>query len=697
MSATETNSQSLASGLSSVMANRDVVFALGVVAILGMLFVPLPPILLDFGLAISLSLAVLILMVALWIPTPLDFNSFPTLLLVVTMLRLALNVSSTRLILSQGHTGTDAAGQVIEGFSRFIVGGDFIIGIVIFSILVIINFIVITKGSTRIAEVAARFSLDAMPGKQMAIDADLGAGMIDENEARERRRVLEEESAFFGAMDGASKFVRGDAVAGLIITVINVVGGILIGVVSYGLTVGQAASNYTVLTIGDGLVTQIPALVVSLSAGLLVTKGGTKGAANEAVLSQLGNFPRALYMAAALCFVLGFLPGFPLLVFAALAACMAVLGYFMQGQLEEEAKRVAAAEAAKAEQGDAPVDPIKDMLKLDDLRLDLGSALVPLINSPDAALPGKVKSLRSLFIKDYGFVIPPVRIKDDATLPAMNYAISIHGVETARGELRPGAMMVIEPTGADIDLPGERTREPTFGLNAVWVDQTRASQAEARGMTVVDPESVVTTHLTEIIKEHMPELLTYAATQELVEGQTKEYQKLLSEISNNAPMVLMQHVLQTLMSERVSIRNLPKIIEAVAEASGTTKNVQTIVEHVRTQLSKQICQNLVDANGYVPVVTLGSDWESEMHSAVSKTGDETNFIMSPQRVQEFVLAVRKEIQRFAESDQWPALLVAPDSRPYVRSILERVSPMTQVISHNEVHRKASLKTVATIG
>lgn len=696
MSATETETQSLG-GFSQLLANRDVVFALGVVAILGMLFVPLPPILLDFGLAISLSLAVLILMVALWIPTPLDFNSFPTLLLVVTMLRLALNVSSTRLILSQGHTGTDAAGKVIEGFSRFIVGGDFIIGIVIFSILVIINFIVITKGSTRIAEVAARFSLDAMPGKQMAIDADLGAGMIDENEARERRRVLEEESAFFGAMDGASKFVRGDAVAGLIITIINVVGGILIGVASYDLTVGQAASNYTVLTIGDGLVTQIPALVVSLSAGLLVTKGGTKGAANEAVLSQLGNFPRALYMAAALCFVVGFLPGFPFLVFAVLAAGMAVMGYVMQGQLKEQAERRAAEEAAKAEQGDAPVDPIKDMLKLDDLRLDLGSALVPLINSPDAALPGKVKSLRNLFIKDYGFVIPPVRIKDDATLPAMTYAISIHGVETARGELRPGAMMVIEPTGAEVDIPGERTREPTFGLNAIWVDQSRASEAEARGMTVVDPESVVTTHLTEIIKEHMPELLTYAATQELVQGQTKDYQKLLNEISNNAPMVLMQHVLQALMSERVSIRNLPKIIEAVAEASGTTKNVQTIVEHVRAQLSKQICQGLVDGQGYVSVVTLGQTWETELHNAISKTGDETNFIMSPQRVQEFVLAVRKEIQSFAASDQWPALLVAPDSRPYVRSILERVSPMTQVISHNEVHRKASLKTVATIG
>ncbi|SHH78003.1 flagellar biosynthesis protein FlhA [Cognatishimia maritima] len=697
MTASNTDTPNVTGGFAQLLANRDVVFALGVVMILGMLFVPLPPILLDFGLAISLSLAVLILMVALWIPTPLDFNSFPTLLLVVTMLRLALNVSSTRLILSQGHTGTDAAGKVIEGFSRFIVGGDFIIGIVIFSILVIINFIVITKGSTRIAEVAARFSLDAMPGKQMAIDADLGAGMIDEHEARERRRVLEEESAFFGAMDGASKFVRGDAVAGLIITIINVVGGILIGVASYDLTVGQAASNYTVLTIGDGLVTQIPALVVSLAAGLLVTKGGTKGATNEAVLKQLGNFPRALYMASALCFVVGFLPGFPFVVFAVLATGMAVMGYVMQGSLADQAKKQVADELARKEEREKPVDPIKEMLKLDDLRLDLGSALVPLINSPDAALPGKVKSLRNLFIKDYGFVIPPVRIKDDATLPAMSYAISIHGVETAKGELRPGAMMVIEPSGAAVDIPGERTREPTFGLNAIWVDQSRASEAEARGMTVVDPESVVTTHLTEIIKEHMPELLTYAATQELVNGQSKDYQKLLTEISNSAPLVLMQHVLQALMSERVSIRNLPKIIEAVAEASGTTKNVQTIVEHVRAQLSKQICQSLVDPQGYVPVVTLGQTWETEMQNAISKTGDETNFIMSPQRVQEFVLAVRKEIQEFAAGDQWPALLVAPDSRPYVRSILERVSPMTQVISHNEVHRKASLKTVATIG
>lgn len=679
------------------LANRDIGFALGVVMILAMLFVPLPPILLDFGLAASLSLAVLILMVALWIPSPLEFNSFPTLLLVVTMLRLALNVSSTRLILSQGHTGTDAAGQVIEGFSRFMVGGDFIIGIVIFAILVIINFIVITKGSTRIAEVAARFSLDAMPGKQMAIDADLGAGIIDENEARDRRKTLEEESAFFGAMDGASKFVRGDAVAGLIITLINVFGGIVIGATSRGLSIGEAVSNYTVLTIGDGLVSQIPALIVSLAAGLLVTKGGTKGAANEAVLAQLGNFPKALYMAAGLSIMVGLLPGFPVFIFGFLAVAMAGLGYYMQLQMAERSK-AAASQAANALTAKAEnEDPIKELLRVDELRLDLGESLVSLITSQDAALPGKVKSLRNLFIKDFGFVVPPVRIKDDVTLPKMTYAISIHGVESSRGEIRPGSMMVIDPDGADIELPGERTKEPTFGLNAVWVDHDRAADAEARGLTVVDAESVVTTHLTEVIKEYLPELVTYATTQELIARQTKAYQKLMSDISNASPAVLMQHVFKALLSERVSIRNVPKIIEAVAEAAATTTNVQRIVEHVRGSLSKQICQALVDAQGFVPVIVLGQEWERELSASVSRNGDEINFLMSPKRIQEFVLALRREIQTFSAGDEWPALLITPDARPFVHSLLERVSPMTQVISHNEVHRKSALKTVSSVG
>tara|TARA_R110001606_G_scaffold335100_1_gene483077 strand:+ start:284 stop:2377 length:2094 start_codon:yes stop_codon:yes gene_type:complete len=678
-------------------ANRDIGFAIGMVLILAMLFIPLPAFFLDLGLAISLALSVLILMVALWIATPLEFNSFPTLLLVVTMLRLALNVSSTRLILSEGHNGPGAAGNVIEGFAQFILGGDFIIGIIVFTILVLINFIVITKGSTRIAEVAARFSLDAMPGKQMAIDADLGAGAITEEEAKDRRKIVEEESSFFGAMDGASKFVRGDAVAGLIITLVNVFGGILIGMISHGLSIGDAMSKYTVLTIGDGLVTQIPALVVSLAAGLLVTKGGTMGAANEAVLGQLSNFPKALYMAAGLTFCIGWLPGFPLAIFLPLSAAMAGFGYFMQKTnfdrkaLEERAADKAAIPVESAE------TQLADMLRVDDVRLDLGSALVPMITSVNAALPGKVKSLRSLFINDFGFVLPLVRIKDNAELPPNTYSISLQGVEAARGEVDPMLMMVINPTGQEINLPGKRTREPTFGLEAIWVDETRASEAELMGMTVVDPESVITTHLTEVIKEHMPEILTYAATQELIEGQDKDYQKLLSSSSDSGSAVMLQHVLQALLAERVSIRNLSKIIEAVAEASATSKNIRTVIEHARSKLSKQICQSLKDPQGYVPVINLDGEWERELTSSISKANGEESFLMSPSRVQEFVLATRKEIQKFSSADEWPALLVSPQARPYVRSILERVSPMTQVISHNEIHRKASLRTVGTVG
>lgn len=585
---------------------------------------------------------------------------------------------------------------MIEGFARFIVGGEFVIGIIVFTILVIINFIVITKGSTRIAEVAARFSLDAMPGKQMAIDADLGAGVINEEEAKQRRKIVEEESAFFGAMDGASKFVRGDAVAGLIIVLINVFGGIMIGMISHGLSVGQAMSNYTVLTIGDGLVTQIPALIVSLAAGLLVTKGGTHGAANEAVLGQLSNFPKALYMAAALMFGIGMLPGFPLMIFIPLSAGIAIFGYLMQQHIIERDARAAQTAAEAADAPPTPDDPIAEMLRIDDVRLDLGSALVPMITSMDAALPGKVKSLRSLFIKDFGFILPPVRIKDDADLPASTYSISLQGVEAARGEIEPMMMMVINPTGEQIDLPGKHTREPTFGLDAIWVDEARASEAELMGMTVVDPESVITTHLTEVIKEHMPEILTYAATQELIDGQDKDYQKLLAD-SDSSPGVMLQHVLQSLLAERVSIRNLPKIIEAVAEASAKTKNIRAVVEHARGKLAKQICQSLKDPQGYVPVINLGGEWESELISSISTSNGEETFLMSPSRVQEFVLAMRKEIQKFSAADEWPAILVTPQARPYVRSILERVSPMTQVISHNEVHRKASLRTVGTVG
>ncbi len=699
MSSINTNEGNKEGLLAFSLSNLDVGFAFGVVLMLAMLFVPLPAVILDFGLAISLSLSALILMVALWIPKPLEFNSFPTLLLVITMLRLSLNVASTRLILSEGHTGTGAAGGVIEGFSRFIVAGNFVIGIVIFAILVIINFIVITKGSTRIAEVSARFSLDAMPGKQMAIDADLGAGMIDEGEAQRRRKELEDESGFFGAMDGASKFVRGDAIAGIIITAINAVGGILIGTVQHKLSLSEAANVYTVLTIGDGLVSQIPALIVSLAAGLIVTKGGTVGAANEAILDQLSRFPKALYMASGLLFGIGLLPGFPLPVFAFLAISMSSLGYYMQRQAKEKAldklREDADNEQVKADQSD---EDIQDVLKLDDLWIELGMDIVPLVNSLEAALPGKIKSLRKLFAKEYGFILPSVRIKDEPTLPNSSYAILVQGVEVARGEVRPTMMMVINPAESPISLPGEHMKEPAFGLDAVWVTAELANQAESEGYTVVDPESVITTHLTAVIKEHMPELLTYGATRSMVDKLDREYQKLVTEISANSPAILVQQVLQALLSERISIRNFPLIIEAIIEASRTSTKVATITEHVRLKLANQICKSLEDeATGFISVITMSQNWEKEFKEAVRVNGDERNFVMSPQRAQDFILAARKEIQQFAEKDEWPSLLVAPEVRTFVHSMLERASPLTQIISHNEVHRKATLRTVSTIG
>ncbi|MEO0712318.1 MAG: flagellar biosynthesis protein FlhA [Pseudomonadota bacterium] len=678
-------------------ANGDIGFAAAVTLILAVLFVPLPPIVLDLGLAISLSVSALILMVALWIPRPLEFNSFPTLLLVVTMLRLSLNVASTRLILSEGHTGPGAAGGVIEGFSRFIVSGNFIIGVVIFAILVVINFIVISKGSTRIAEVSARFSLDAMPGKQMAIDADLGAGLIDEAEARERRKTLEDESSFFGAMDGASKFVRGDAVAGIIITLINIIGGILIGVLQYNLAIGEAVNAYTVLTIGDGLVTQIPALIVSLAAGIIVTKGGTEGAANEAVLGQLSNYPKALYMAGVLLFGIGLLPGFPLGIFTFLALLLAGLGYITQTTVVANAGAEAETPASEEDAADAEGRNVEEALRLDEIRLEVGSALVPLIRQAGAAMPGKIKSLRTLFARDFGFVLPSVRIKDEPMLGPNEYAILIHGVEAARGQIRPTGMLVIAPPDVPIKVSGEKTKDPTFGLDALWIDRSEASAAEEEGLTVVDPESVITTHLTEVIKEHMADLLTFGATQSLIESLDREYQKLVADIPGTTPMILVQQVLQQLLRERVSIRNLTMIVEAIAEATRKKSDLVHVTNHVRERLSNQICRSLADDQGFVSVIALNAEWEKELASAIGPNGDETNIDMSPSRMQEFVLQARKQIQEFAQKDEWPAIMVSPNARSFVRSLLERVSPMTQVISHNEIHRKAALKTVGRIG
>ena len=685
--------------LLAVGRRGDIALALGVVTILVVLIMPLPTWLLDLGLAISITFSVLVLMTALFIETPLDFNTFPTVLLLATMVRLSLNVASTRLILANGHEGTDAAGRVIEAFGGFVMGGNFVIGIIVFGILVIINFIVITKGSGRIAEVSARFTLDAMPGKQMAIDADLSTGLIDEDEARARRRTLEDESTFFGAMDGAAKFVRGDAIAGLLITFINVVGGMIIGVAQKGLSFSQAADTYTRLTVGDGLVTQIPALIVSTAAGLMVTKAGIRGPTEKALFGQLGGQPKALALCAILLGALALLPGIPMMPFLFLTGITGGMAWHLSKreaqkkeadlrQIEDTVETAAAAE-----------EPISAALRIDYLRLELGYGLLSLISAPHEGqrLTDQIKALRRQLAADIGFVMPSVRIQDNMQLPANTYVIRVKEIESGRGDLRPNMLLVMDPRGEEITLAGEKTKEPTFGLPALWLDESNREEALFRGYTVVEVATVITTHLTEVIKDNMAELLSYAETQKLLDELDKEHQKLIGEmVPNQISLGGVQRVLQNLLAERVSIRDLPTILEGISEACGQSRNVAMITEHVRSRLARQISNMSTNEQGYIPLVTLSPEWEQTFAESVIGTGEDRQLSLPPSRLQEFIAGLRNTFERQAMMGETPVLLTSPAVRPFVRSIVERFRPMTVVMSQNEVHPKAQIKTVGQI-
>ncbi|MBL8705459.1 MAG: flagellar biosynthesis protein FlhA [Rhodospirillales bacterium] len=672
--------------------------ALGVMGILAVLILPLPTWLLDIMLALSITVSVLVLMVVLFIQKPLDFSSFPTVLLITTMLRLSLNLASTRLILTNGHEGTNAAGRVIEAFGHFVMGGNFVIGLIVFAILVIVNFVVITKGSGRIAEVSARFSLDAMPGKQMAIDADLSAGLINEADARARRKALEDESTFFGSMDGASKFVRGDAIAGLLIVFINIIGGILIGVGQKGMGIGAATHTYTLLTVGDGLVTQIPALIVSTAAGMLVTKSGTTGSTDKALFSQLGGYPRALGVVSALMVLLAIVPGVPALPFLMLAAITGYIAWTITRQAAEAER--ARAEQAIAEAAAVPVaeQPISQSLQIDTVRLELGYGLLALINNDkERRLTDQIKALRRQLAGEMGFVMPAVRIQDNLQLGANTYIIRIKEIENGRGDLRPGMLLVMDPRGQPIDLPGEPTTEPTFGLPAMWVGEASREEAMFRGYTVVDPATVITTHLTEIVKDNMAEMLSYTETQKLLNELDKEHQKLVADVvPTQITIGGIQRVLQNLLGERVSIRDLPTILEGVSEACATTRNVGTITEHVRARLARQISEANVGRQGYIPLVTLTPEWEQAFAESITGQGDDRQLSMAPSRLQKFITTVRQVFERQAMLGEIPVLLTSPMIRPYVRSIIERFRPTTVVMSQNEIHPKAKIKTMAQV-
>ena len=680
--------------IGATLRSGDIALALGVVAILMVLLLPVPKWLLDAGLALSITLSVLILMTSLFIHRPLDFNSFPTILLISTMLRLSLNLATTRIILTHGHEGTHAAGNVIEAFGHLLTGGNFVIGIIVFAILLIVNFVVITKGSGRIAEVSARFSLDAMPGKQMAIDADLSAGLIDEKEARRRRKELEDESAFFGAMDGAAKFVRGDAIAGLLITFINVIAGIVIGMVQHKLGFTQAMHTYSVLTVGDGLVTQIPALIVSTASGLLVSKAGVDGAVDKAMFGQLGGYPTALGLSSLLTFLMSLLPGIPMIPFLALSA---ITGYLAFKVSERRSQEQFQAEADAAVPAATPEEPISTALQMDILRLELGYALLTLISNDKGRLTEQIRALRRQLAADMGFVMPSVRIQDNMQLAANSYVIRVKEIASGRGELRTNSLLVMDPRGDTIALPGETTKEPTFGLPAVWVDESLREDALFKGYTVVDPATVITTHLTEIIKDNMSEMLSYSETQKLLDEVGRDHQKLVADIVPSQITVgALQRVLQNLLAERISIRDMPQILEGVAEACQSTRSTTQITEHVRMRLARQLCEQNTTEQGFIPLVTLSPEWEQSFAESLIGQGDDRQLSMAPSKLQEFIGKVRQVFERHAMLGETPVLLTSPLARPFVRSIVERFRPTTSVMSQNEIHPKARIRTVGQI-
>ncbi len=680
-------------------STRDIGFALGIVAILCVLFLPIPVVLVDIGLAFSIALSVLILMVALWIQRPLDFSSFPTVLLIATMIRLSLNIATTRVILSHGNEGPTAAGGVIAGFSSLVMSGDFVIGLIVFLILITVNFIVITKGATRIAEVGARFTLDAIPGKQMSIDADLSAGIIDEKEAQRRRRELEEESSFFGSMDGASKFVRGDAIAGLIITAINIFGGIIIGYFRHGMPIGEAADVFVKLSVGDGIVSQIPALIVSLAAGLLVSRGGTAGSTDQAVVNQLSGYPRALMVSAMLMGLLAIIPGLPFLPFMFLGGIMAFGSWYIPRQAEaESALRRQEEESKILQTTEAEKDSVKQVLKTAEIELALGKQVSTRLLGAHQELAFRVGKMRKKFATQYGFVVPEIKVSDDIMIPEKAYQIRVHGTTIASSNLRVGDVLVVTGAGCKPSIPGDEIREPAFGMPAVSILETFTEDLKREGFHPIDNVSVVLTHLSEVIRNNLPQLLSYKDVKILIDRLDPEYKKLADEIcSSHMSYSGLQAVLKLLLAERVSIRNLHLILEAVAELAPHVRKTEQIVEHVRVRMSQQLCGDLAD-NGVLRVLRLGNKWDMVFHQALKRDqkGEIVEFDIDPRHLEEFSEQASKVIREFMDRGLPFVLVTSPETRSYVRMIIERLFATLPVLSHVELAKGLEIKILGAI-
>ena len=664
----------------------------GVIAILMVMVVPLPPLVIDLLLSLSITVAIVILLMSMFVLKPLEFSVFPSVLLTVTLFRLSLNVASTRLILLHGSEGTGAAGQVIKAFGTFVVGGNYVVGLVVFTVLTLINFVVITKGATRIAEVAARFTLDAMPGKQMSIDADLNAGLISEAEARRRRGEIEREADFYGAMDGASKFVRGDAIAGVVIIFINIVGGLIIGVLQQGMDITDAARNYTLLTIGDGLVTQVPALIISTAAGMLVTRSTSSSNLGQDITEQLFVQPKAIGTAAAILFVFALIPGMPKVSFLLIAAGAGFLAWRLikaAPTAQESAEEEAAPPSA--------IETVDLLLPLDLLEIEVGYGLIGYVDvAQGGELLQRIKSLRRQLAVEMGFVIPAIHIRDNLQLKPNQYTVILKGVEIARGELLPGHWLALTSDKTP-RVKGIETREPAFGLPAVWIAEKEKESVQARGVVVVDPATVVTTHLTEIVKAHADELLGRQEVQSLIDNLAKTYPRVVEEL---IPKVVsagtLHRVLQRLLRERISIRDLLTVLETLADYAPLTKNIDILTGYVRQALARTITKQYRDSEGGITVVMLSPEIEDKISQSVQHTEYESYLSVDPNWVQKVVRGVQKFLGTFASRGLQPIVLCSPGARIHFRKVLEKFVPNIIVLSHNEITHDVNIKSLGIV-
>jgi len=675
---------------------NDLQVALGVVAILVVMILPIPAILLDVFLSFSLISSLIVLLTSLYIKNPLEFSTFPTILLLTTLFRLSLNIASTRLILLNGNEGITAAGHVIKSFGQFVIGGNYVVGFIVFIILVIINFVVITRGSGRIAEVAARFTLDAMPGKQMSIDADLNAGLIDEREARRRRELISREADFYGAMDGASKFVRGEAIAGLLIILINIIGGFLIGIFQYKMTLSAAAQTYTILSIGDALVAQIPALMISTSAGIIVSRAASEHSIGRELSKQFKVQPHALILSSGILFCFGLIPGLPHLPFLGLSFLVGILGYFTLREQKNLAQRRIEEETKKA----IPPSPeqIESLLSLDRLELEVGYGLIPIVDEEqNGDLLDRIRAIRRQLALEMGMIVPPIRVKDNLQLKPGGYRILIKGNEVAKGEMMIGYVMALSPGEVKQSMEGIPTKEPVFGMPALWIQEKKKEEAMIAGYTVVDISTIIATHLTEVIRAHADELLSRQDVQKLLDRLSQQYPKAVEElVPGLLSLGVIQKVLQNLLRERVSIKDLLTIVETLADCAPITKDPDLLTEYVRQRLARSIVKQYETHEGILPVIALDHTIEDVLRERIQRGDYGITFSLEPHLAQRIISSVREILERCAHLNYSPVLLCSPILRRHLKKLLERFFPHLAVLSHNELTVQTKIQSFGTV-